>query len=121
MADKRLYRQVHPKHVKAGIVTSQAFKPIKSTQLSVYDGSMIDAEPAWMHFTKTGNKSAGVVAVTDVECNSQNLAVIPDPEPFKEHVIIDFDRFAPSTIKRIACILTNNAKKRGWCYRPNQP
>ena len=121
MADKRLYRQIHPKHVKDGIVTSQAFKPIKSTQLSVYDGSMIGAKSAWKHFTGIGNKSVGVMAVTDVECESQNLAVIPDPVPFKEHVVIDFDNLTHSAIKRIACILTNKAKRRGWCYRPNLP
>lgn len=121
MADRLLYRQIHPKSIQAGVVTSQAFNPMKRTRLSVYDGSMIDAELAWMHFTESGNKSVGVMAVTEAECESQNLTVISDPQPYREHAVIDFDNLTRSAIKRIAGILAVKANKRGWCYHPDPP
>ena len=61
MIGKLLYRQIHPDFVVDKKVTSHAFKPTKSNpNISVYDGSMIDARPAWEHYTKTlRRKSAG--------------------------------------------------------------
>lgn len=121
MADNLLYRQIHPKSIQAGVVTSQAFNPMSRTRLSVYNGNMIDAEPAWKHFTENGNKSAGVMAVTEAECESQNLTVIFDHKPYKEHAVIDFDNLTRSTVKQIAGKLATRANKRGWCYRPIIP
>ena len=47
MADKLLYRQIHPNFIIDDKATPQALKPARSNpDVSVYDGSMIDAEPA---------------------------------------------------------------------------
>lgn len=121
MDDNLLYRQIHPKTIQAGVVTSQAFNPLSRTRLSVYNDNMIDAEPAWKHFTENGNKSIVVMVVTEVECKSQNLTVIFDHKPYKEHAVIGFDDLTRSTIKRIAGKLAIRANKRGWCYRQNPP
>ena len=118
MTDKLLYRQIHPQFVQDGIVTSQAFRPIKpKTRLSVYDGSMINPKPAWQHYTNTlKNKSIGVMGVTENECELKKLKVISDPKPYKEHILIDFGNFTQNKVKSIAKALAADAKKRGWCY-----
>ena len=121
MVDKLLYRQIHPEFVVDDQATLQAFKPTKSNpDVSVYDGSMIDAKPAWDHYTKMmGLKSAGVMAVTDTECESQDLTVTSDPKPsFREHVMIRFDGLSKAGIKNAVRSLTADANNRRWCYRP---
>lgn len=81
---------------------------------------MIDAEPAWKHYTEAmGRKSAGVMAVTDTECKSQNLTVTSDPKPsFREHVLIRFVGLTSGEIDRAARSLTADANERKWCYSP---
>lgn len=121
MIDKLLYRQIHPNFVINNKATPQAFKPTKSNRcVSVYDGDMIDAKLAWKHYTKMiGLKSAGVMGVTNKECESKNLKVISDPKPsFKEHVLISFDDLSQSEIDRAARSLTTDANDRKWCYNP---
>lgn len=121
MAGKLLYRQIHPDFVVDEKVTSQAFKPTKrNSNISVYNGSMIDARQAWEHYTKTQRrKSAGVMAVTDTECEFQDLTVTSDPTPsFKEHMLISFDGLSKSAIKRAVRSLTAYANERKWCYSP---
>ena len=117
MIGKLLYHQIHPGFVHNDIVTSQAFKPTKSNRhLSVYDGSMIDAASAWERHTRSGLESVGVMAVTETECKLQNLTVISDPIPYREHVVIDFDDLPQKSIKNAARSLAASANKRGWCY-----
>lgn len=118
MVDKLLYRQIHPCFVQHNIVTSQAFKPrTNDKQLSVYDGGIIDAKSAWEHYAKSGLKSTGVMAVTEAECKSQGLPVIPDHVGYKEHVVIDFSDLSQKARKDAAKSLAADANKRGWCYR----
>lgn len=121
MAGKLLYRQIHPDFVVDKKATLRAFKPTKSNpNVSVYDGSMIDARPAWEHYTQTLRlKSAGVMAVSDAECESQDLTVTSDPKPsFREHMLIRFDGLSKSAIKEAVRSLTADANERKWCYNP---
>lgn len=122
MVDKLPYRQIHPNFIIDNKATPQAFKPTKSNpDVSVYDGDMIDARSAWKHHIRMRgrDKSAGVMAVTDTECESEDLTVTSDPKPsFREHMLIHFDGLAPGEIDRAARSLTADANKRKWCYNP---
>ena len=101
MVDGLLYRQIHPNFIFENRVTSQAFNPMTDTQLSVCDGNMIGAKQAWERYTKKDH-SAGVMAVTDGECESHDLRVISDPTPNEDdHMVIDFDDFSTKIIKKI--------------------
>ncbi len=118
--DTLLFRQVHPSWIREGRVTSQAFTPTKKDEkrLSVYDGDQISAKDAWSHYTKKlGSRSIGVLAVTVAECEELDLSVVPDPNPFPEHVVIQFDGFSNSQIGKKAKRLTRTAESRGWQYR----
>lgn len=123
MADRLLYRQIHPQFIVDNQVTPRAFKPTKKNpDVSVYDGNMIDAKSAWEHYVKMNGraKSDGVVAVTDIECESLNLTITPDPKlSFREHMLIRFDGLSKSAVKLVVRTLTENSNKRGWCYHPN--
>jgi hypothetical protein len=115
-----LLRQINPTWVQAGRVTSQAFKPTPKDKkrLSVYDGDQITAEGSWHHYTEQlGYSSVGVMAVTIGDCQSVDLPVEPDPEPFPEHVVIRFDDCSNSQIETKAKLLKKSAEIRGWLYR----
>ena len=117
--DTLLLRQVNPVWIQAGHITSQVFRPTPkdSKRLSVYDGDQISAKDAWSHYVKKlGLSSVGVVAVTVAECEEQDLPVVPDPNPFPEHVVIKFDDHKNSQIKTKAKLLTQAAEARGWQY-----
>ena len=118
--DTPLFRQVHPSWMQAGGVTSQAFKPTRKDNngLSVYDGDMFDAESSWHHYTKTlSNESAGVLAVTVHECYTCHLDVMPDPEEFLGHVMIDFTGKSRKQTDKTAARLRDLAIERGWKYK----
>lgn len=118
--DTLLLRQVHPTFVQHGRVTSQAFRPTPKdeSRLSTYDGDRIAADAAWQHYTSVlGLSSAGVLAVSVAECTSLDLPVEPDPEPFPEHVIIDFTAVEKRTIEKLAKKLKAYAEARDWLYR----
>jgi hypothetical protein len=51
------------------------------------------------------------------ECSDLALSVIPEPEPFPEHVLIDFSAYGKSTIEKKAKQLKVKAEARGWLYR----
>lgn len=122
MTIKLLYRQIHPTFVSNDRVTSQAFTPGKDRRLSVYDGDMIAAENAWKHYVMEMDlRSSGVMAVTEAECRSQDLPVIPDPVDYQEHMVIDFNGLTPRNRKDAAKSLADDANKRGWCYRHVAP
>lgn len=116
--DTLLYRIIGTSMLlQAGQVSSQAFRPrrIDNKLLSVYDGDRIDPEAACRHYTRDGdNPPSGVLAVSVSECNSQCLSVRADPEPFPEHVLIDFTPFGTSSIKRKSERLRDAAMVRGW-------
>ncbi len=118
--DTLLLRQVNSAWIQAGRITSQVFRPTPKDlkRLSVYDGDQISAEGAWSHYVEESkHSSAGVVAVTVVECEEQDLPVAPDPKLFPEHVVIEFDGCSNSQIKTKAKKLTQAAEARGWLYR----
>lgn len=50
--DTQPYRQIHPKWVHDGTITSQAVSPARKDDkhLSVCDGDMISHEDAWRHY-----------------------------------------------------------------------
>jgi hypothetical protein len=114
-----LFRQVNPSWMQQGRPTSQVFRPTPKDQkrLSVYDGDQMTAERAWVHFTSDlGRSSVGVLAVTVQECREQELPVVADPQPFPEHVIVDYSRFSENEIKSKAKRLKATAETRGWQY-----
>ena len=115
-----LHRQVHPSFVQQGRVSSQAFRPTPKDEkkLSVYDVDRITAARAVEHYTGTLRfASAGVLAVSEGECRAMDLAAIPDPAPFPEHILIDFTPFSENEIKRRAKKLNAFAEARGWQYQ----
>ncbi len=115
-----LHRQVHPSWLQEDRITSQVFKPTPKDKkrVSVYNGDQITASKAWGHYTNIlGFDSVGVVAVNVDECNTQELPVEPDPEPFPEHVVIKFDDYSSSQIEKKAKRLKQAADARGWQYR----
>lgn len=116
-----LFRQVHPAWVQHGKVTSQAFRPTPKDQkqLSVYDGDLIDAAASWSRFTGTLSLgSVGVLAVTVAECGRFSLPVVPDPQTFREHVLVDFSAFGNNDAERRSKQLRAAAEARGWQFRP---
>lgn len=118
--DTLLHRQVNPSWVQQGRVTSQLFKPTPKDerQLSVYDGDQIAAEPAYQHYTVTlGHPSEGVLSVTQQECESRELQVRSDPEPFPEHAVIDFLELSNRQVEKVAKYLRRAAEDRGWQFR----
>ena len=115
-----LLRQVHPSFVQNGRITSQTFTPTLRDQnrLSVYDGDLIEAEPAWIHYTSILDlQSIGVVAVTVAECVSNGLAARPDPTDYPEHALIDFAGLRGNRIRALSRVLRLAAEKRGWLFR----
>lgn len=118
--DTLLLRQVNPLWVQQGRVTSQVFRPTPKDEkrLSVYDGDQITPENAWKHFcADLGFTSVGVLAVTVGECRTYDLPSTPDPEPFPEHVVIDFTELSENQIKVKAKLLKGAAESRSWLYQ----
>lgn len=114
-----LIRQIHPSFIQDGRVGSNAFCPTSKDdgKLSTYDGDKIDAESAWQHYTDDlGHESVGAYGVTVGECESLDLPVCEDPEPFPEHVVIDFTSHGSSAVKKKSKQLRKNAVERGWLY-----
>lgn len=114
-----LLRQVNPCWVQQGRITSQVFRPMPKDagKLSAYDGDMITAENSWGHYTKTLTfQSVGVMAVSASECSHEELDVEPDPEPFVEHVLIDFSHHSLNQQEKKSKRLRSSADKRGWLY-----
>ena len=118
-SDTLLHRQIDPVWVQCGRVTSQAFSPTPKDQcrLSVYNGELITAEHAWNHFTHSGYKSVGVLAVTVCECWALDLNTEADPIPFPEHAVIVFAGCTTSQLKSKAKQLTHTAQNRGWQWQ----
>ena len=118
--DTLLYRQVHPNFIDGDEATSLTFLPSRRHQylLSVYDGDQIDPESSWNHYSsKLGLVSVGVLGVSVAECNDLQLPTHPDPAPFPEHAVIDFNGLSNSKRERKADKLKAAANKRGWLFR----
>lgn len=116
-----LLRQIHPDWNVEGRVTSQAFKPTKKDKgrLSTEDGDRTTPEESYARHIQKYN-SDGVMAVTVQECLEQQLPVREDPtEDSEYHMVIDFRTCTSNRqIKDKAGLLTAQARKRGWLYRP---
>lgn len=83
----------------------------------MYDGDQIAPQPAYRHYTETLDcASIGVLGVTVAECTELNLPVIPDPEPFPEHVVLDYSAFPKNTIETKSKLLKAKAETRGWLF-----
>lgn len=114
-----LLRQIHPGFIQNGRPSSQAFRPTPKDEqkLSVFDGDMISPSDAWDYYNKNlCLVSIGVMAVSVPECSDLALSVIPDPEPFPEHVLIDFSAHGKSAIEKKAKQLKVKAETRGWLF-----
>ena len=118
--DTVLLRQIHPSFVQQGRVTSQAFRPTPKDEhkLSMYDGDQISAELSFQDYTgRLSLASMGVLGVTVTECQELDLLVVPDPEPFIEHVLIDYSAFDKNVVEKKAKLLKAKAETRGWLFR----
>lgn len=117
-----LHRQVHPNWVQEGRVTSQAFSPTPKDEgfLSVYDGKQIAPDASFSHYTTVLKLSAaGTVSVSDAEVAAVGLPWKPDPAPFPEHAVIDFNQLPPPIkVKPKAQALAEKARQRGWTFQP---
>jgi hypothetical protein len=114
-----LLRQIHPEFVQDKRPSSQAFRPTPKDEkkLSVYDGDQISPEAAWRHYTEElGLASCGALAVCVAECSALDLPVVPDPESFPEHCLVDFSEFSKSATEKKAKLLKAKAIARGWQY-----
>ena len=58
-----------------------------------------------------------MLAVTVSECDTQDLPVVPDPQTFPEHVLIDFSKFGMNQTKRKSGLLRDAAVARDWQFR----
>ena len=115
-----LIRQIHPSFVQDGRVGSNAFRPTPKDKgkLSAYDGDKIDAESAWRHYTDDlGYDSVGAFGISVGECESLDLSVSEDPEPFPEHVLVDFRGHARGAVNSKGKKLRQFAVDRGWLYQ----
>ena len=118
--DTLLLRQIHPTFIQNGEVTSQAFRPTEEHEfkLSVYNGELIEAKPAWEHYTTVQQKeSVGVLAITVSECTSLELPAVESPEVFPAHCHVDFSGLARKKIEEKGKLLRDRGTKRGWQYR----
>jgi hypothetical protein len=114
-----LHRQIHPGWVQESRPTSQAFRPSEKDEnlLSVYDGDLITAQRAWVHYTQTLNcESFGVCSITVAESAKADLLARPDPGTFPEHAVVDFDKASRKEAERRARLLKKFAIDRGWQY-----
>ena len=118
--DTTLLRQIHPAFIHDGRLGSSAFRPSKKDNglLSVYDGDLIIAEEAFLHFNAQPNcNSHCVCGVTHYEAGSIGLESRPDTENhFPEHAIIDFTPYGSSRQEKLAKHLRKFAQDRGILY-----
>lgn len=120
--DTHLYRQVNPNWITPeGRVSSLAFWPFPkdSGLLSVYDGSMINAEGAYRHFTDgQGFLSSGSWAITVAEAHANGVPARSDAVPYPEHAVVDFSLHSDKDKKKISKVLAAIADTRGCLYAP---
>ena len=72
------------------VIASLRPTPKDEYKVLVYDGDLITAEQSWKHFTKSGLKSVGVLAVNVRECEAVQLPSCSSPEIHEYHAHIDF-------------------------------
>ena len=117
------YVMIYPNPDSPDAATSVDFNPFgrRDPNLSAYDGRLISAEDAYLHFVGQGNDSSGVMAVTAEECERVRLTIVPDPLPANPaHVLIRFDSIPErrNAFRSVALQLKDFANRRGWIYKP---
>ena len=114
-----LLRQIHPKFIQHDRVTSQAFRPTPKdeNQLSVDNGDRISAADSFARFSAQPEcLSAGVMAVSQGECQVCGVQVVEDGVPYVEHCYLDFAPFGGNQVKKIGKKLAAKAQERGWLF-----
>lgn len=118
-----LLRQVNPNFVQGNTIsiqvfTSQTFRPTPKDEgkLSVYHGDKFDARESFDHFTERGYASAGVVAVSKLECDNEALPVDEDNDPFEGHCSINYGSLSSGQTDKKAKRLKAYAQIRGWLF-----
>jgi hypothetical protein len=121
-----LLRQVNPSFVQGDTIstqvfTSQTFRPSPKDEgkLSVYQGDKFNAGESFDHFIKRSYASAGVVAVSKLECDTEALPVNEDNDPFEGHCSIDYNGLSSGQIDKKAKKLKSYARVRGWLHQMN--
>lgn len=118
--DTILLRHVVSDWIVDGRLSSQAFRPFSGDSLSTYDGDMISPEEAYRHYTEVlCNRSVGVYGITCDEVKEQNLGIIEDRVPYKEHISVDFRGVGSNGRKSKSRKLASYAKDRGHLYKPD--
>jgi hypothetical protein len=122
-SDERLHRQVHPKFISEGRLSSQAFRPNSSDdgQLSTSRSSLVSARIAYERYVARLRQSIGVWSVTVVECRRVELRTYADPlDDDDAHSLIDFTTLpSKSQWSRAAELLTAFARGRGCQHAPS--
>lgn len=117
-----LYRQVHPRFVDEGRVSSQAFTPSEKDngRLSVSQSTKTTPESAYHFFTETRKlQSVGVWAVSVEEADSLELPVFSDPLPDDpSHAVIDFNKHSTTAKRKLGSRLAEFARNRGVQFSP---
>jgi hypothetical protein len=73
---------------------------------------------SWAHYTTVlKKKSAGVAAVTVDECVTEGVLARPDPEPFREHAVVDFTGVPERGWRSKSKKLQAKARARGWLHQ----
>lgn len=115
-------RQVHPKFINDGKLSSQAFSPFlkDNGKLSVYDGRLISPEQSFVHYTQClCLASVGVWGVSVFEVLETGLTHRPDPLPDSPaHALIVFETVTVNERRKMAKKLKIFAEKRGCMYVP---
>ena len=127
--EELLFRQVHPRFVRDGRPSSQAFRPTPKdlSKLSVARGSLTTPAAAYELYTAgLGLPSAGTWATTVGECREQALNVLPDPlssPPEKvadpAHALVDFTPHSKSQAEAKGARLARKAVDRGRLHPPS--
>jgi len=102
------------------VASSVMFRPNESDNglMSVYDGDLIAADAAWVHYTTVSNKkSIGVTGLTIDECLAEGLPSRSDPAPFPEHAVVDFTGVAEKQWRSKSKKLQAKALARGWQHQ----
>ncbi|MGW6258513.1 hypothetical protein [Streptomyces sp. NPDC055085] len=127
-SDALVWRQVNPAFIHDGRVSSQAFVPTEKDagELSVNQASLVSAEAAFDHYTRTLEfPSAGVYSLTVGEVAEVPLSVVDDnavedgeTRP-PGHAFVDFKPITSGKrAKKIAALLRDRSEARGWVYQP---
>ena len=122
-SNEGLYRQIHPRWIRDGQITTQAFKPTSKDngKLSIRLASHMSSEEAYGRHTAMGLASSGTFEVTVGEVEEAGLRSINDSEaehsPFG-HGYIDTRASARSLIAKAAKHLKECAMLRGTRFDP---